>query len=764
MMGKRRNRVRPEDARLALLIGAIAGGAAAAAQPSPTGTAWIDAIFTIVFTMFVTWSAVTAPWWALLAGSGIALIGSASGSILISLLALGAVGAASWIGLQQMNQPLVRAAIGAAVVNVVVRLEWNPFFLGSALLAVLATGVIVVTGILRRRSYIRKRVYWGVAAVGALAVLAVGGLASTTLQARSTATDGYRGMLDGLEFMQDGKVDEAGEALRVASEDLEAASDDIGGPLGRAAQFVPGIAQNRNAGVDVLSRAADAAAAAADTLAVVDLDQLTVSGGFIDVFAFQALAGPLADLETTITELDDALNDARSPWLAAPLASRLDDAIRRADQANSQTRATAAAARIAPDMLGADGPRRYFIAFVNNAEARGTNGLMGSWSEITIDNGRIAVTANGRTADLQGQSLQTLQLDATEEYFDRYGQYGASVNGGVAVKYWSNVTMTPDMPSVGNAMSQMYEQVTGRAVDGVFVIDPAGLASLLDITGAVTLDDIDQRIDASNAEEFLSRGQYEFAENEREDLLTAVTEATISNVLNETLPAPQRMAPILAPAVLNGHISGWAIEPDEQELFELVGMDASMPIAELAGTDAIAVSNNNASGNKIDSFLERTVGYSAIVNEDSGKTTATLSIGFANTAPSSGFNDYVIGNLLDEPTGTNRMLVDVYTRLAVDEVRFNGDVITPVLKPEFGYTVTSLLFDVPSGGTAELELSLSGTLGAGDYQLFYRPQPLPNPDQVTLEATTTGGNTIFRYEGQLERRTVVNASGVSAYR
>ena len=109
-------------------------------------------------------------------------------------------------------------------------------------------------------------------------------------------------------------------------------------------------------------------------------------------------------------------------------------------------------------------------------------------------------------------------------------------------------------------------------------------------------------------------------------------------------------------------------------------------------------------------------------------------------------------------------LVDVYTRLAVDEVRFNGDVITPVLKPELGYTVTSLLFDVASGGTAELELSLSGILGAGGYQLFYRPQPLPNPDQVTLEATTTGGNTIFRYEGQLERRTVVNASGVGAYR
>ena len=491
MSQTRRNRITRDDARFALLIGAVAAIGAALAQPSPTGTAWIDAILTVALTMFVTWSAASAAWWALIVGSGVALAAAAGGPIAVAALALAALGAAAWISVERASQPLIRAGIGAAVVNVAVRIEWNPFFLASALLAALALGLIIVSGILRRRGYVRKRVYWSAAAVGALSVLAVGALAFTAARAQSTARDGYRGMLDGLEFMQDGKVAEASEALSNAAEDLATASSNIGGPLGRPAQFVPGIAQNRNAGVDVLNRAADAAASAADTLAVVDLDQLTVSGGFIDVSAFEALAVPLADLETTITELDAALNDARSPWLVAPLASRLDDAISRADQASHQSRATAAAARVAPDMLGADGPRRYFIAFVNNAEARGTNGLMGSWSEVTIDNGRIEVTANGRTADLQDESLNTLVLDATDEYMERYGRYGADVNGGVAVKYWSNVTMAPDMPSVGNAMSQMYDRVTGRTLDGVFVIDPAGLASLLEITGAVTLDDID---------------------------------------------------------------------------------------------------------------------------------------------------------------------------------------------------------------------------------------------------------------------------------
>ena len=60
------------------------------------------------------------------------------------------------------------------------------------------------------------------------------------------------------------------------------------------------------------------------------------------------------------------------------------------------------------------------------------------------------------------------------------------------MKYWSNVTIPADMPSVGDVMAQMYEVSTGRTVDGVFVIDPAGIAGLMDVTGPVELPDIGQ--------------------------------------------------------------------------------------------------------------------------------------------------------------------------------------------------------------------------------------------------------------------------------
>jgi hypothetical protein len=762
--GLRRNTITSDDDRWIALVAAGSALAASFSGAAPTGATAIDAVILVLFAAFVVWAGASAAWWILAVGAAVATSAAAADFVVATVAAVAALAGALRIGATRANRPIWRAAIAGTIVQVILRIEWSPFFLSSALVGAAAIAPIVVNGVVRRQRHLRKRVYWGIAGLAALVVVAVGSMGAAAATARSDATGGYTGMLDGLEFVQDGRIPEAAEALHTAAADFERADARLSGPLSQLARLVPGLAQNRNAGSDVVGRAAASAGAAANALDVVDLDLLTVSGGVIDVFAFADLEAPLATLDETIADLDKALRDAESPWLVTPFATRLDTALDRAAQVAHQSKATAAAARLAPDILGADGLRRYFIAFVNSAEARGLSGLMGNWSELTIDKGRLKITANGRTNDLQRQALRTLELDAPQEYIDRYGSFGASVDGGVALKYWSNVTMTPDMPSVGNAMSQMYKQVTGRNVDGVFVIDAAGIAKLIEITGPVELPEIGFRIDSSNAEEFLTVEQYEFAENEREDLLTAVTDATIANVLEGELPPPQRMAPTLAPAVLNGHISAWAVRPEEQALFELVGMDASLPVIQTASTDAIAVSNNNASGNKIESFLQRTIEYRPVVDQSSGKATATLRIEFENTAPTTGFNDYVIGNLIDEPAGTNRMFVDVYTRMFVDRSVVDGVETSFARKPELGYWVATQGIDVASGATAVLEMELSGDLGPGGYQLVYRPQPLPNPDELIVEATKPDGSSILSFEGTLERRSVLDASGVEAWR
>ena len=61
---------------------------------------------------------------------------------------------------------------------------------------------------------------------------------------------------------------------------------------------------------------------------------------------------------------------------------------------------TALAARLAPSMMGADGPRTYFMGFQTNAEARGTGGLLGGFGILRFDNGTRSVDTLGRDTEL----------------------------------------------------------------------------------------------------------------------------------------------------------------------------------------------------------------------------------------------------------------------------------------------------------------------------------------------------------------------------
>ena len=59
---------------------------------------------------------------------------------------------------------------------------------------------------------------------------------------------------------------------------------------------------------------------------------------------------------------------------------------------------------------------------------------------------------------------------------------------------------------------------------------------------------------------------------------------------------------------------------------------------------------------------------------------------------------------------------------------------------------------------------LGGSLLRGTYELAYRPQPLPIDDELTVEVTTTGGDTVLRHSGPLGRRTLLTADRVEAWR
>ena len=92
---------------------------------------------------------------------------------------------------------------------------------------------------------------------------------------------------------------------------------------------------------------------------------------------------------------------------------------------------------MAPSMLGAAGPRRYLLAVQNNAEVRGTGGLVGAYVVLRLDSGSISLEAIGTNRDFRTGTVQLADLGP--EYADRYGTGGPTL-------WWSAVGLTSDWP------------------------------------------------------------------------------------------------------------------------------------------------------------------------------------------------------------------------------------------------------------------------------------------------------------------------------
>ncbi len=89
---------------------------------------------------------------------------------------------------------------------------------------------------------------------------------------------------------------------------------------------------------------------------------------------------------------------------------------------------------------------------------------MGTWAELRADDGRLEVTRTGQTSELTGAMRAAPPvLDGPADYLARYGRFGAGADGEpVAVDFWSNVTMSPDFPSVTEVIAQLYPASGGR--------------------------------------------------------------------------------------------------------------------------------------------------------------------------------------------------------------------------------------------------------------------------------------------------------------
>jgi hypothetical protein len=352
-------------------------------------------------------------------------------------------------------------------------------------------------------------------------------------------------------------------------------------------------------------------------------------------------------------------------------------------------------------------------------------------------------------------------ITGPHDWLEMWGPYGfdnrpGSTTGAVP---WSNITVSPQFPSTGQVIAELYPQSGGRAIDGVFALDPFAVAGLLGFTGPVNVDGIDGALTKDNVVQFLLIDQYETDNDERIDLLEEVSTEVISLLLTGALPGPVQVADTLGPLVDDGRIVGWAAADDEQQYFTDLGLTGALP--SIADSDGVAVVLNNAGANKLDVYLKREVVYDATVDTTTGAMTATATVTLTNGAPSSGLPDGVIGNYTGDAPGTNRVLVSLYTALPVTSASVrtpDGDVTSfqAQISTEAGWLTATSFALVPPGESIRVIYELAGTVPLGDgYSLAVRPQPMVIDEDLSVSVVSSDGGALVSFDGPSTRAQVL---------
>lgn len=395
-----------------------------------------------------------------------------------------------------------------------------------------------------------------------------------------------------------------------------------------------------------------------------------------------------------------------------------------------QVRAMAQASDVVPAMLGAQRPRRYFVALQNTAEARGTGGLLGVYALVVAEQGALRIERLGDVNELLPHRGPGVDLGV--EHATRYGVYGQA-------SPWLSANLSPHFPSAGRAWSQLWQHKTGHRVDGVVAVDAAVLDHLLTATGPVDLPDGTALV-AGQAVTLTQEDAYRRYPDlrARKQFLNGLVEAVFGR-LSEGRYQPGPLLTAAGQAVREGRVKVYSVHPDEQRVLEGSSVGGALPVTT---RPFVLATVNNAFGNKLDHYLDRRVDY-ALGACSGASRDSRVSVRLRNTAPR-GLVDYVTGQVeagrrgRAYPEAHHRVLLSVFTTSGarLRAATLDGQRTTVRSSTERGHPVFDLYVDLPRGVERVLVLDLVEPVGRE--QPIVAHQPLVRPQTGTSSAVPCG--------------------------
>jgi Protein of unknown function (DUF4012) len=533
-------------------------------------------------------------------------------------------------------------------------------------------------------------------------------------QARSNAQQAKEALLDGNVTDAAHFADEAqihAQAARGATYSLPwnvaSAVPWLGSPF-RTAQEISDV---------VLGLAVDVLRPATDVGLAISPDQLYADGR-VDVQLLRSEEPELAKLSEQAVRLSGQANSISDPGYLSLLRGARSQLQEQASELAGMLENTALAARLAPSMMGADGPRTYFMGFQTNAEARGTGGLLGGFGILRFDDGKPTVDTIAPNSDLIGSSAS---VDFGPEYNALYGYANPTTD-------FRNSNLSPHFPYAAQIWKSMWAKETGMNVDGVIALDPVALSYILSAVGPITMAD-GEKVTKDNVVELTESTAYiRFPDDQtaRKQYLQDIASEVVTK-LTGPVESPRRLLNALGRAVSERRIAVWSGSPEEQQLLEETALAHAVPGDSAPYANVVI---NNLGGNKLDYYLTREIEYAADSCEGEARM-STVTVRLNNTfRDNAQMTDYIAGTQglsrdapFQVPKGTMVTSVRLLatTNASVVSVLANGERVPFTVNAELGHPSIEVQVLIPPGDSGELSFRLSEPTAAGAPRVPVQP-------------------------------------------
>jgi hypothetical protein len=450
--------------------------------------------------------------------------------------------------------------------------------------------------------------------------------------------------------------------------------------------------------------------------------------GSVDLARITAVSPTLRSASATVAQTTAAISALpRHTWLSSVDASYA-DVLGRVTKVDDALRSADVATRVLPAMLGQNGPKRYFLGFQNESEARGTGGLPGAFAIIEANRGKLKFTRMESDTALHNISANV-----------NFGtDFRALYHAAGPTNIYGNSNLSPHFPYAAQIWASMWQKYSGQKVDGAIAVDPTALGYLLAVTGPATLPDKSQ-ISGANAVALTQSTSYakfpgtSSTENgQRRAYLLGVAYAASEQIINSR-KSPTALMEAAGKAATERRILAWSADPAVERQLARTPVGGIVPVTK---APYVGLSVINGGGNKLDYYLDRSVAWKRTGCGPTRQTTVTITL--TNNAPARGLPHYVSGRP-DKPSypvkpGDNRLIVSY---LATQGTQLQGLTIagragTASVGAELGHPVFAMDLELPRGTSRTIVLHLNEPAFGTASPIVLR-QPLVRPLEVTLD-------------------------------